>query len=265
MLEWDKALKRAKDWARQVGRMQMDYFRKGGLAYNTKVSRADLVTEVDEESEKILMEAIGKAYPHHGVLSEEYGDYQGEAEYTWVIDPLDGTTNYFQGIPIFALSLALQHKKETVLGVIYNPALGEMFEAVKGKGAYLEGGEGRPLEVSSRAELGDCVLATGFPYDKGTHPQNNINYFSHLVPRIRGVRRMGAAAVDLAYVAAGFLDGFWELNLKAWDVEAGNLMIREAGGKIIDLPEDREVSQVAGNPVICEKIYQELKKVGGYP
>jgi len=260
LLQLEKVMDKVKDWAREVGRLQMDYFRKEGLSYHTKVSNSDLVTEVDERSEKYLMEAIGEAFPHHGVLSEEFGDYHKESEYIWVLDPLDGTTNYFQGIPMFALSLALQHRGETLLGVVYNPALEEMFEAVKGQGAYFRG---RALKVSARKDLKECVLATGFPYDKDTHPQNNINYFSHLVPRVRGIRRMGAAAIDLAYVAAGILDGFWELNLKAWDVEAGNLLIEEAGGKIIYLPENREISLAAGNPVICQKIYQELRKAAG--
>lgn len=257
MLQLEKVMDKVKGWAREVGRIQMDCFRGTGLSYGTKVSTSDLVTEVDERSEKFLMEAIGEAFPQHGILSEEYGDYHKESEYIWVLDPLDGTTNYVQGIPIFAVSIALQRRGETLLGVVYNPALGEMFEAVKGQGAYFRG---RALKVSSREDLKECVLATGFPYDKDTHPQNNLNYFSHMALRSRGIRRMGAAAIDLAYVAAGILDGFWELNLKPWDVEAGNLMIKEAGGKIIALPENREVSQVAGNPVICQKIYQELQK-----
>lgn len=261
MLQLEEVMDKVKTWAREVGRIQMESFRRGGLSYSTKVSSSDLVTEVDERSEKYLMEAIGEAFPHHGVLSEEYGDYHGEAEYIWVLDPLDGTTNYFQGIPIFAISIALQHRGETLLGLVYNPALEEMFEAIKGQGAYCQG---KALRVSARENLKECVLATGFPYDKGTHPQNNIDYFSHLVPRIRGIRRMGAAAIDLAYVAAGILDGFWELNLKAWDVEAGNLLIKEAGGNIIYLPEKRGVSLAAGNPVICQKIYQELRNVAGY-
>lgn len=259
MHDLEKIMENVKKWAFNVGKMQKDRLGSKGLRVYSKTSMDDLVTEVDEHSEKTLLEAIGTAYPEHGYLSEECGGANIDAEYVWVIDPLDGTTNYTQGIPIFAISLALQYRGDTVLGVVYQPVLDEMFTAVKGKGAYLNG---REISVSAKTDLAKCVLGTGFPYDKAIHKQNNANYFSYFVPRVRGLRRFGAAAYDLAGVAAGRLDGFWELNLSLWDVAAGILLVEEAGGRV-ELLEKRGISLIAGNDVICNIIRNSIEEVDG--
>ncbi len=257
MLELEKVLENVLGCILETGEMQKRRLGDKGLRVHSKTSEDDLVTDVDELSEKMLLQAIGAAYPDHGFLSEECGSKNSEAEYLWVIDPLDGTTNYTQGIPIFAISVALQYRGETVLGVVYQPVLGEMFTALKGKGAYLNGQE---INVSTKSDLANCVLGTGFPYDKAIHKHNNANYFTHFVPRVRGLRRLGAAAYDLAGVAAGRLDGFWELNLSPWDVAAGILLVEEAGGKVAFL-EKRGVSLVAGNKVISSIIQESIREV----
>lgn len=259
MLDLEKVMEFVKELVLEVGRMQKDRLGEKGLKIHSKTSGNDLVTEVDELSEKMLLKGIGDAFPEHGFLSEERGASNREAPYLWVIDPLDGTTNYTQGIPIFAVSVALQHQGETILGVIYEPVLEEMFTAIKGRGAYLNGNE---LRVSAKTELSKCVLATGFPYDKATHKENNADYFSHFVPRVRGLRRLGAAAYDLACVSAGRLDGFWELNLAPWDVAAGILLVKEGGGKV-EFLQKRGVSLVAGNEIICKIMGDAISEVDG--
>ena len=187
----------------------------------------NLVTEVDRESERLIVERILAHFPDHNILAEE-GEYaQGGSVYRWIIDPLDGTTNYAHGFPWFCVSIGLQAAGELVAGVIFNPLRDELFTATKGGGAYLNG---RRLHVSSRSPLRDTLLATGFPYDCATDPANNFANFIAFQKAARGIRRAGAAALDLALVAAGRLDGFWELKLKAWDMAAGVLLIREAGG-----------------------------------
>ncbi len=258
MLNLQETAQKASQWVRETGALQIKMFGKKDLRVDSKSTGYELLTEVDELSEKYLLEAIGEAYPEHAILAEESGATRQESDFLWVVDPLDGTTNYARGIPIFVISVALRHKGETVLGLVYNPLLDEMFSAVKGNGAYLNGSR---IQVSIRETLREAVLATGFPYDKATHPDNNANYVAHFVPRVRGLRRMGAAAYDLACVAAGRLDGYWEINLGAWDVEAGNLLVTEAGGEIILLPERRQVSLIAGNRIICSEIFEEIKKV----
>ncbi len=259
MVELDKVLENVLGCILEVGEMQKHRLGDKKLKIHSKTSEDDLVTDVDELSEKMLLQAIGAVYPEHGFLSEECGSKNSAAEYLWVIDPLDGTTNYTQGIPIFAISAALQYRGETVLGAVYQPALGEIFTALKGKGAYLNG---REIKVSTKTELADCVLGTGFPYDKAIHKHNNGNYFSHFIPRVRGLRRLGAAAYDLASVAAGRLDGFWELNLSPWDVAAGILLVEEGGGRVAILKK-RGISLVAGNDVICSIIQESIREVDG--
>lgn len=258
MLNLDIALEKVKTWAREVGEIQRENFKKESLKINTKSTGVDLVTEVDELSEKYILNAIKENYPLHGILSEEAGKADTESDYLWVVDPLDGTTNYAQGLPIFAISIALKYKDETVLGVVYSPIVDQMFEALREKGAYLNG---EKINVGNKKDLDRCVLATGFPYDRATNNDNNANYAAHFVPKVRGIRRMGAAAYDLANVAAGVLDGYWELDLSPWDVAAGQLIIEEAGGKIVFLKEKRGISLVAGNESICQRILDELECV----
>jgi myo-inositol-1(or 4)-monophosphatase len=238
--------------------MQLENLGRKNLGISTKSTGIDLVTEIDRQSEKRILEFIRHEYPGHSILAEESGLSKVDSDYTWVIDPLDGTTNYSQGLPIFAISIALQYQKETVLGVVYAPALGQMFTAIRGQGAYMNS---EKLKVSAKTTLLESVLATGFPYDIAQHPANNLNYFNQLALKARAVRRLGAAAYDLACVAAGKFDGYWELNLSPWDVAAGILLVEEAGGEVFHFRQDRKISLVAGNTAIVQLIRDEIHKV----
>jgi myo-inositol-1(or 4)-monophosphatase len=191
----------------------------------------NLVTEMDLLSEKIIVSEIRRQYPEHGFLAEEKAREQTVSPYRWIIDPLDGTTNYAHGYPIYGVSIALEKKGEIVLGVVYDPSRDELFVAQKGKGARLNG---RRIRVSSIPNLSRSLLATGFPYDLRDNPVNNFDHFQNFAYRVHAVRRSGSAALDLCYVAAGRFDGFWEMKLGPWDLAAGSLMVREAGGKVSD-------------------------------
>ncbi len=252
----DKILIEVKNWVREVGRMQKQNLRKENMIINTKSSEIDLVTEIDKLSEEFLINAIREKYPEHSILSEESGEHKAvNSEYLWIIDPIDGTTNYAQGLPIFSISIALQYQRETVLGVVYLPMLDLLFEAIRGQKAFLNG---KQIIVGGKHNLKECLLATGFPYDQLNNNDNNVNYFAYFVPRTRGLRRLGSAAYDLANIAAGILDGYWELNLSIWDVAAGILLVEEAGGKVIMLEDKRGVSLIAGNTIISEQIHQGI-------
>jgi len=189
----------------------------------------NLVTEVDRACEELIVDAIRGKYPDHDILAEENDYPQLHSSHKWIIDPLDGTTNYAHGFPWFAVSIALEIDGEVQAGVIYQPVLDELFSAVRSEGAFLNGW---PIRVSSRAPLKSCLLATGFPYDRTWDNENNFTNFENFQMASRAVRRAGAAALDLAYVAAGRLDGYWELKLKPWDVAAGKLLVEEAGGRV---------------------------------
>ena len=192
----------------------------------------DLVTEADRGCEALLIARIEKAFPGHGILAEETRGAAENKALTWIIDPLDGTTNYAHQYPVFCVSIALQRDGEVIVGAICNPMMEELFVVEKGKGAFLNG---KRLAVSATAELTRSLLSTGFPYDIRVNPDNNINYFGAMAVRSQAIRRAGAAALDLAYVAAGRFDGFWELKLHPWDTAAGCLMVTEAGGVVTDL------------------------------
>lgn len=216
--------------AREAGAVLKDRFgRKHDIDYKGEI---DLVTEADRLSEDVLTGGIRRAFPDHGILAEESAELDSRSEYRWIIDPLDGTTNYAHGYPMFCVSAALEKNGEIVLGVVHHPLLDETFVAEAGKGAYLNG---RRLAVSTVPTLSRSLLATGFPYDLRTNPDNNLNYFVAMATRAQAVRRGGSAALELAYTAAARFDGFWELRLKPWDTAAGCLMVREAGGIVTDL------------------------------
>jgi len=259
-MNYTQILENAKAWALEMGSIQMKNFRKTNLEIETKSTSVDLVTEVDKACEKYILYQISSTYPDHSILSEETGEQDKNSDFTWIIDPLDGTTNYSQGIPVFAVSIALKHKGDTVLGIVYMPNTDEMFTAIKDEGAFLNGEH--MLMVASKEALSESILVTGFPYDKRENPNNNANIFAEMAPQVRGIRRDGSAASNLAYIAAGFTDCFWELNLSPWDVAAGILLIQEAGGVVKDLSEHRGVSIIAGNEILVEAVDKIIKKIG---
>jgi myo-inositol-1(or 4)-monophosphatase len=191
--------------------------------------RNDYVSEIDRAAERDIIAIIHKHYPEHAILAEESGA-SGENETVWIIDPLDGTTNFLHGFPVFAVSIAVQQRGRLEIGVVYDPMRQELFTAARGAGAHLEN---RRMRVSKQRELEGALLATGFPYrDKEPHADNYFAMFRTLSALTAGIRRPGAAALDLAYVAAGRVDGFWELGLKPWDTAAGTLLVQEAGGRV---------------------------------
>lgn len=252
-----EVLERVKEWAIAVGEIQLQYHRQPGLLVNFKSDVSDLVTEVDGKSEALIVQEIQRHYPTTAILAEESGFTAGTSEYTWVIDPLDGTTNFVQGLPIFCVSIGLKHHDQTVLGVVYAPYLKEMYTAIRGQGAFCNG---RRLQVAGKSTYREAVLGTGFPYDKHQHPENNIRQFIEMAPQLRGIRRFGAAAYDLACVAAGHMDGYWEMNLGEWDVSAGGLLVEEAGGVIIPYRRDRRLSIIAGNSAMTSLIRADVGK-----
>lgn len=214
----------------------------------------DLVTEVDEEAERVITGMLRDAYPTYGVLGEEGGASEGEGDGRWIVDPLDGTTNYAHGFPAFAVSVALQRAGEIVAGAVYDPLRDELFAAEKGRGATLNG---ERLEVSETRELGRALLATGFPYDRTKLPAA-LELFGRFVTATQGVRRAGSAALDVCYVAAGRLDAYYERGIWAWDIAAGSLILTEAAGAVSDFhggPLDIEGRQiVATNGVLHPQV-----------
>lgn len=244
--------------AEEVGRLQMNNLGRSDLEIATKTTGIDLVTEIDQQSEAMIVRFLEQHFPEHGILAEESGQGGSRSEYIWVIDPLDGTTNYAQGLPVFAVSIALQYRGQSILGVVHVPGVKQQFTAIRGQGAWLNG---QPISVAQKAELQDCVLATGFPYDVASHAVNNLNYFGHMLLKTRALRRWGAAAYDLACVACGKYDGYWEMGLQPWDAAAGTLLVEEAGGKVVSFRQDRKISIVAGNEAVCHAILAELQQV----
>ena len=222
----------------------------------------DLVTEVDERSERVIGELLREAFPGYGMLAEEGGRLPGADDARWIVDPLDGTTNYAHGLPIFAVSIALERADEVVLGVVHDPIRGETYVAERGGGATLNG---EPIRVSDTEEPIRALLVTGFPYDRADMPAA-LELFGRLTVLTQGVRRLGAAALDLCYVAAGRLDAFYERGLHAWDIAAGGLILEEAGGKVTDYRgrdldlEGGEI--VASNGPLHSKL---LSVIGGDP
>jgi myo-inositol-1(or 4)-monophosphatase len=189
----------------------------------------EVVTDMDRASEQLIVSAIRAEFPNHAILAEEGGGAFGAAQPTWLIDPLDGTNNYAHGFPYFAVSVALWADDQPQLGVVFDPLRGEMFSAAAGRGAYCNE---RRIHASQVATLGAALVSTGFPYDYGNNPSNNLREFDRIQARCQGVRRAGAAALDLAYIAIGRLDAHWEYDLKPWDTAAGVLLVLEAGGRL---------------------------------
>ncbi len=221
------------DLAKASGQMLMGSL--GKVADIGHKGEIDLVTEADRRSEDLIVGRLREAFPHHAIIAEESGG-ERDAEYLWLIDPLDGTTNYAHGFPWFSVSIALLKEGEPILGVIYHPVLDELFWAERGEGAWLNG---EKIKVSPTAQLSQSLLATGFPYDIRESKINNLDHFSHFSLRTLAIRRAGSAALDLAYLAGGRFDGFWELKLHPWDMAAGFLLVIEAGGKVTDFKGDK--------------------------
>jgi myo-inositol-1(or 4)-monophosphatase len=192
----------------------------------------NLVTEVDRISEEMITTRIDRLFPSHDILAEEFTHTGKGSDFRWIIDPLDGTTNYAHGYPVFCVSIALQKLNDIIMGVIYDPMLEEMFVAERGQGTFLNG---RKIAVSNTLTLAKSLLATGFPYDVRESSVNNLDHFNAMILKARGIRRAGSAALDLAYLAAGRFDGFWEIKLNPWDTAAGWLMVEEAGGAVTDM------------------------------
>ena len=222
----------------------------------------DLVTEVDHQSEEFLLGEIRKDFPDHHIFSEESGIIQGSDEHTWYVDPLDGTVNYAHHIPIFCVSIAYAFQGRLTLGAVYDPMRDEMFLAERGQSSYLNG---RRLRVSTVTELQRSLLVTGFPYNAWDTPQDNSNNFIKFGKLSQGVRRLGSAALDLCYVAAGRFDGFWEMALNPWDVAAGGLIAEEAGARVTNVSGEADYlsppqSVIACTPGIQARMLEELRK-----
>jgi len=201
------------------------------FSFEFKSNESDLVTEVDTASEKIIVDFIKKKYPTHGIITEEGGTSLSKSEYNWVIDPIDGTTNFAHGLPIFAVSIGVQKNGETVAGVVYDIMLNVVYSAELKGGAFEND---KKIKVNDNSNLRRALLVTGFPYNVAENPENALEKFAALTKAARGIRRLGSAAIDFCYVAKGVFDGFWEVHLKPWDMCAGKLIVEEAGGLVTD-------------------------------
>ena len=236
-----------------------------GEVQNLQVSLkgpGDFVSQADRRAEEIVHTELSRSRPDYSFLMEESGAIVGsDSQHRFIVDPLDGTTNFLHGIPIFAVSIGLERQGQIVAGVVYNPAMDELYTAERGGGAFLND---RRLRVGARRKLSDSVIGTGIPHLGRGHHGNFLIEMRHVMAEVAGVRRMGAAALDLAYVAAGRLDGFWETGLSPWDMAAGILMIREAGGFVSDAEGGTDMlekgSIVAGNEVIQKTLLQTIRK-----
>lgn len=219
----------------------------------------DYVTEVDQMAEQEIIRAIRKAYPDHAILAEESGETEGDSEYQWIIDPLDGTTNYLHQFPQYSISIAVKYRGRLEHAVVFDPLKDEMFSASRGHGAQMNG---RRLRVSEAKGLNGALLGTGFPFKDLEHLDAYLAMFKSMIGPTAGIRRAGSAALDLAYVAAGRLDGFWELNLKPWDMAAGLLLIQEAGGLVSDIKGGHDIFEtghvIAANPRVFKAMVKTL-------
>ncbi len=244
--------------ARQAGEIMIRHLNRLESLEVTEKSRNEYVTEIDRMAEDIIVEVIHDHYPDHSILGEERGQ-QGDHEFQWIVDPLDGTTNFIHGFPVFSVSIAVMHNDQLEHGVVYDPLRQEIFSATRGQGAQLDG---RKIRVSRRPSMQHSLIATGFPYRANKkYLDQYLEMLKAIIAVSAGIRRPGSAALDLCYVAAGRVDGFWEIGLNIWDIAAGALIIKEAGGRISDFRGSDGYLQsgnvVAGNP----KIYAALSKL----
>ena len=243
--------------AQEAGRLLRD--RLGTTIDIAHKGAINIVTDVDLASEKLIRDRIATHYPRHQVLAEEGGLAESGSDYRWIIDPLDGTTNYAHGYPVFSVSIALEYQGEIVLGVVYDPMRDELFTAERGGGAALNN---RPIRVSATDNLLHSLLSTGFPYDIRTSTLTNLDHWANFAMNAQALRRDGSAALDLCYVACGRFDGFWELNLSAWDTAAGALVVAEAGGRVSDFVGGRfsayKPEVVASNGLIHDRMIEVI-------
>lgn len=221
--------------AKEAGEIAREGFGKNFLI-ETKGSLTNLVTEYDKKCEETIISFIRKEFPSHSILAEESGKHEHSSEYIWIIDPIDGTTNFAHGLPIFSVSIAVQQKEEIICGVVYDVMRDAMYSSAKGGGAFCNG---RKLSVSENDDLRKSVLVTGFPYNISENPDNALERFNEFMMIARAVRRLGSAAIDMCYVAEGVFDGFWEVSLNPWDMAAGKLLIEEACGVVSDFNGDK--------------------------
>lgn len=256
---WKDEMETACRAALESGRILKELF--GNVTGVSKKGEIDLVTEADLRSERAVIDIISGRFPCDSIMAEESGEQGGESDRKWIIDPLDGTTNFAHSFPFFAVSIGFQVENEIVLGVVYNPCMNEFFEAEKGGGAFLNK---KPISVSKRKDLKDSLVGTGFPYDIHENSADVMDCLKKMIVSVQGVRRAGAASVDLCYLAAGRLDGFWEKGLKPWDTAAGSIIVREAGGVLSDYsgndysPYGKNI--LAANPFIHGKMLDVLRK-----
>ena len=243
--------------AREAGAVLMGGY--GNVRHIQKKGVIDLVTEFDKHSEDVILSFIQREFPDHAVLAEESGHNNTISEYEWVVDPLDGTTNFAHGIPIFSVTIGLLRNNSPLLGVVYDPFRDEMFSAELGHGSNLND---QPIQVSSRTDLGQAVISTGFPYDLRTNPRNNLDQFVQFQLRTRAVRHLGCSALDCSWTAMGRLDGYWEFGVNAWDIGAGVLIVREAGGRVTFMDEDEKFlstdSILVSNGLLHEQMHRVL-------
>ncbi|MFC1490040.1 inositol monophosphatase family protein [Candidatus Latescibacterota bacterium] len=254
-------LKTACDAARESGEILRSHFgKKNEISYK---GRIDLVTDVDIKSEKAIINIIKSQYPDHDIITEETDPKLKGSKFRWIIDPVDGTVNYAHNYPFAAVSIALEIDGIIEIGVVYNPMMEEFFSARRGQGAYLNDA---PIAVSNTSALEQSFLATGFPYDIKENPENNLNYFNHLIMRTQAIRRDGSAALNLCYTAMGRFDGFWELRLSPWDMAAGCLIGIESGAKISKMNGEPfsvyEPDLLITNGIIHENLLKEIEFVG---
>jgi myo-inositol-1(or 4)-monophosphatase len=247
------AIKAARSAGAIINRASLDLDR---LQVNTKAPN-DFVTEVDHAAEAVIIDTLLAAYPGHGILAEESGSTRGarDSDYVWIIDPLDGTTNFIHGLPTYAVSIGLAFRNQVQQAVVYDPARNDLFYASKGRGAFLND---KRLRVSKRTRMADALIGTGFPYRKADDPTAYLRMFETVMKSCAGVRRPGAAALDLCYVAAGWYDGFFETGLSPWDVAAGSLLVTEAGGLVGNFTGEAEFLHQREVVAGCPKIYGQL-------
>ena len=227
-----------------------------GGALNVRAKRVnDFVTQVDQAAEEAIIETVRKAHPDHGFLAEESGKTPGEAEYVWIIDPLDGTTNFIHGFPQYCVSIAVEHRGALAHGVVYDPVKNELFTASRGRGAFLND---RRIRVSKCTRLKESLVGTGFPFKELSRLDLYTGQLRNLIQGSAGVRRAGAAALDLAYVACGRLDAFWEMGLSPWDMAAGALLIQEAGGLVGDFSGEARYLQSGDMSAATPKVFPQL-------